>query len=381
MNFTEARNLRRSNIVTTADLGLPPLPDTGAKTLLNARVKAFLESLPVLSFADLRLDSLECPFCIEPYQNSPHSERPVRLPCSHVMGRDCLKKWLNSSGANANNNACPTCRAILFERDDELDDDSEDETPPPVSQSAAPREQLPEQLGDLRRNVRSYQSGPENTRTQGQYEEIRDALFAFEATADIYSAAEANVLRLELEHTRITGEYEMLRRRREHNRESERPDRSNDRVSGLLARRRARESPTYRVRDRIPERPDPREDALRPVLVREGGRYDRTQSQMQTNQDLGTLPERLSPGYPPPRALGRSRMGSNETVWNRNGRDRSQDGGRERDPREDALRAVHITGRLRAEAAARRTRAGYESMSSTRMRDDGSGRMNSRSRE
>ena len=321
------QSLRRPSIVTRADLGLPATPITRYKTRLNTKAKSFLESLPILALADLRLDSLECPFCIEPYQNSPRSERPVRLPCNHVMGKDCLRKWLNSSGANANNNACPTCRAVLFKREDELDDDTEDETPPPQPQSSATRDLLV----DLRRDVRWS--------SIGQYEQIRDALSAFEASGDIMSAAEANVLRLELQHASISPEYRM-RRRREHTGESERFDRSNDTVSGLLARS-AYGTPAYRVRDRIPERPGPREDALRPVLVREGRHAELAQSQMQTNHDLGTWPERLSPRYPSSRTFSGLGMGDTETIASRSRVDQSQGRGRERrDPREDALRPV-----------------------------------------
>ena len=361
----DARNIRRPGHVTRADFGLPATPTTRAKTLLNTKAKAFLESLPILALADLRLDSLECPFCIEPYQNSPHSERPVRLPCNHVMGNDCLRKWLNSSGANANNNACPTCRAVLFERGDELDDDSEDETPPPQPRNSATLEQLV----DLRRDVHWYSIGPKHLRMQGQYEQIRDALSAFEASADIMSAAEASVLRLKLEQASIPAEYRM-RRRREHTGEPEQFDRSNDTVSGLLARGRAHETPTYRVRDRISERSERREDALRPVLVREGRRAEGTQSRMQTNQDLGTWPERLSPRYHSSRTFSGLGRGDTETVVSRSRVEQSQGWGRERrDPREDALRPGSVTGRLRAEAA-NRMRSGYAGMSWTRTRDD-----------
>lgn len=340
----DARYLRRPSIVTNSDLGLPAPPKTRAETLLNSKVKSFLESLPILAPADLRLDTLECPFCIEPFQNSPRSERPVRLPCNHVMGKDCLRKWLNSSGANANNNACPTCRAVLFKREDELDDDTEDATPPPQPQSSAIRDLLEH----LRRDVRWS--------SIGQYEQIRDALSAFEASGDIMSAAEANVLRLELEHASISPEYR-VRQRREHTGESERFDRSNDTVSELLARR-AYETPTYRVRDRIPERPGPREDALRPVLVREARHAELAQSQMQTNHDLGTRPERLSPRYPSSRTFSGLGMGDTETIASRSRGNQSQGGAHERRDR-----------RLRAEAADR-MRSGYAGMSSTRMRDD-----------
>ena len=76
----------------------------------------FLEALPVLSPSSLPEDSQDCPICFERYQNRPHSEKAVNLPCNHVVGRDCLLKWLTSSASNLNNNTCPMCRTVLFER-------------------------------------------------------------------------------------------------------------------------------------------------------------------------------------------------------------------------------------------------------------------------
>jgi hypothetical protein len=37
--------------------------------------------------------------------------------CGHVFGRNCLEKWLNSKRATSN--ACPVCRAVLFNIDKE----------------------------------------------------------------------------------------------------------------------------------------------------------------------------------------------------------------------------------------------------------------------
>lgn len=70
----------------------------------RAKIDTFLESLPTLSLADLPEDNVECPICTETYQVSQNSDVPVRLTCSHIIGKDCLSKWLNSSVRNANNN-------------------------------------------------------------------------------------------------------------------------------------------------------------------------------------------------------------------------------------------------------------------------------------
>lgn len=37
-------------------------------------------------------------------------DEPVRLPCSHILGSECLKQWLSSSGAAS----CPLCKRDLI---------------------------------------------------------------------------------------------------------------------------------------------------------------------------------------------------------------------------------------------------------------------------
>ena len=93
---------------------------TRASAAQHMKAEMVLESLPVLSLADLAKDSRECVICLEPYQTSPHhlkQEIPIRLPCSHIFGKNCLLHWLKSPPENYNNNSCPICRTILFERD------------------------------------------------------------------------------------------------------------------------------------------------------------------------------------------------------------------------------------------------------------------------
>lgn len=73
------------------------------------------------SVTDLsNLDSKDCPICYESLTD------PVRVPCneSHVFCRECIELWVKGKG----NNACPTCRAVLFELpQDEISSDEEDE--------------------------------------------------------------------------------------------------------------------------------------------------------------------------------------------------------------------------------------------------------------
>lgn len=119
----------------------------------------FLKSLTALSLADIAQDSQECPLCNEPYQDSRHSGHAVRLPCNHVLGKDCLAKWFKSSTTNANNNTCPFCRAELFERDEveiyrggERQDDLEVPVPEALRPTARARQMFPPIDGPRWRN-------------------------------------------------------------------------------------------------------------------------------------------------------------------------------------------------------------------------------------
>lgn len=94
--------------------------------MLNIASETFLASLTALSLTDLPKESQECFLCFESYQAPQHSRHPIRLPCKHIVCKDCLAKWTRSSTTNKNNNSCPFCRAELFERDD-YDAVSEDE--------------------------------------------------------------------------------------------------------------------------------------------------------------------------------------------------------------------------------------------------------------
>ena len=91
--------------------------NTHASAAPHVKAEVFTKSLPVLSLKDLPKDSQECPICMEPYQDFPKKENSVRLPCSHVIGKDCLLRWLKTCALNSTNNTCPICRAILFDRD------------------------------------------------------------------------------------------------------------------------------------------------------------------------------------------------------------------------------------------------------------------------
>lgn len=85
-----------------------PIGDYVPATSRNS-IDAFLSSLSVLERKELKEDDeRECPVCTESYRHGSErgrdDEGPVRLACGHVIGRECLEKWLYSSVRNRNNN-------------------------------------------------------------------------------------------------------------------------------------------------------------------------------------------------------------------------------------------------------------------------------------
>ena len=82
--------------------------------------EAFLSNLQNVARGVLREDEQQCSICMQAYGTTPSEngiiERPIRLPCNHVMGSECIAIWVSSSvpGGTVNNNTCPICRQVLF---------------------------------------------------------------------------------------------------------------------------------------------------------------------------------------------------------------------------------------------------------------------------
>ena len=78
-----------------------------------------MESLPIVKKEELPENSQICHICKEPFDEPdpvPEMiENAVKLPCNHIMGESCLKRWLE----NNTNNSCPLCRANLFGQSNE----------------------------------------------------------------------------------------------------------------------------------------------------------------------------------------------------------------------------------------------------------------------
>ena len=119
-----ANGLNHDQILITHTVdGIDTRASRASNNRSNTKAETFLKSLPVLSRMDLPEGNQECPICMEQYQDPPHRERPVRLPCKHVMGKDCLQQWQKSCEIEFNNNTCPICRAVLFKKDDDFIED------------------------------------------------------------------------------------------------------------------------------------------------------------------------------------------------------------------------------------------------------------------
>ena len=77
--------------------GLAPRSHRTEPPIWAIQARLFLNSLPILPLADLPEGNQNCHICIEPFQEAPDSEKAVRLPCRHILGKNCLEKWLKSS--------------------------------------------------------------------------------------------------------------------------------------------------------------------------------------------------------------------------------------------------------------------------------------------
>ena len=83
----------------------------------------FLHSLPQVGEADLPEGS-ECGICQEKYGKAdPQTgtvDTPVRLPCQHILGSDCISRWVSPD--EHGKNTCPFCRYVFFYSDPVFDD-------------------------------------------------------------------------------------------------------------------------------------------------------------------------------------------------------------------------------------------------------------------
>lgn len=92
-------------------------------------IKFFLEELKLVNAADLEPKDLNCGICAQDFTTGyRRTHRAVRLPCNHIFGEPCIKKWLSpykpcvsqmptAGGAleePVGANTCPNCRRAFF---------------------------------------------------------------------------------------------------------------------------------------------------------------------------------------------------------------------------------------------------------------------------
>ncbi len=261
----------------------------GPTRSLITRSETFVGSLNVLPPSDLTEDNKNCHICLEPFQKVWNAEQPVRLPCTHVVGKDCLLKWLQSSPTNMNNNTCPIvshpfpfplppfyclkrtfnqshadsqkCRAVLFERtviEDRQEHiaDRRDQTPEYFTS------RVQHDLAHLRRAIYRNHTEQERDEALAHFNRSNSALGNYRAIGR--AAAEEDALRIQTDSTRVSAlawvgrrddtivnilargrqrAEEMVNNFRtieEHERITERLRQTNDTMEELIARSRSR---------------------------------------------------------------------------------------------------------------------------------------------
>ena len=83
---------------------------------LQDEIRHYLQSLSTPSAEEITADDT-CHICLEKYGQSTTTsaaEKPLRLPCGHVFGNECLAKYLVADNDDGfKNSACPLCRGPI----------------------------------------------------------------------------------------------------------------------------------------------------------------------------------------------------------------------------------------------------------------------------
>lgn len=79
----------------------------------RSAIRAFIKSLPRVQLKELGPDVTEknCPICLSEYGTASPTDTPIKLPCRHILGADCMSIWLVSGKTS-----CPHCRREIFTR-------------------------------------------------------------------------------------------------------------------------------------------------------------------------------------------------------------------------------------------------------------------------
>lgn len=89
-----------------ATVPVPPSPD--------AIIGDCLRKMTLPALDELEEGSKSCMICQEGFLSGGSPELPMKLPCGHIAGSQCLLKWLSPLSA-AGSNSCPMCRAPVLD--------------------------------------------------------------------------------------------------------------------------------------------------------------------------------------------------------------------------------------------------------------------------
>lgn len=81
----------------------------------------FVAQLPQVSLSEINAEDQECSICREVFstdtgevvQGEQIPEHPVRTPCGHIVGNQCLLRWLFGEPGYPPHSTCPSCRGHL----------------------------------------------------------------------------------------------------------------------------------------------------------------------------------------------------------------------------------------------------------------------------
>lgn len=85
--------------------------------------EAFLYGGGMCPLNNEEIDNLQDPLCIlcarlyssgKAFAIDEVPEGPIRLPCGHIFGSECVLRWTDCAQASGATNACPLCKRVLF---------------------------------------------------------------------------------------------------------------------------------------------------------------------------------------------------------------------------------------------------------------------------
>lgn len=113
--FTTVRDLSDLSGYLYGDLAIMEADAAKENSSRSSAVERFLETIRTLSVDELTTEQDDCSICRETYDADGCDSGIVRLPCSHIFGRQYIAAWLSTSTSNSTSKQCPLCRTTLFQ--------------------------------------------------------------------------------------------------------------------------------------------------------------------------------------------------------------------------------------------------------------------------